>query len=423
MLLLLFALVLGITSCSDKNVVEDSILPGGENGNNNGGESVSFKSEVCIDWTANQDYVMKHMQNDVLLVQDNGYMSFSADGGMKTAYSFKDNLLVASVVMIPADVANEHVAENLLSKYQYVGDIRSSRVYICSDINTMAAYSTKEVDSKKYCVVGFTPINSEKYETILAPKVSTGDVNNITTNGAILTARVENVSEQYRGGFQYSTDSEFADSEPTLTGMASSEFTNTLKSLKMGTKYYYRACIVVDDVYYYGETRSFTTERVPTYAVGDFYPNSISPEGVVFYTTNEGQHGKIVSFDTGRGEWDIRGIFAPSYGCTNTERGLLNDIPLDQPFGRWVKNLGSGWYGPARGELQTLSSVILEVNNKLQKAGRDKIEGSFWSSTENSASRAYVVFIANTTYMGVANGKIVSHTKSETNAFIAVKKF
>lgn len=415
--LALCVLLFGSVSCSDSNSGESNlpVIDGGGSAN----------GSLCIKWSVDQTYVKEHMKNVNLESQDGNFLGYSYVSGSRAGYSFKENALIASVLTMDQKSVKESEVTNMLVKYKYVGDINQSGVYTCIDNNTMATLSIKEIDSERYYVLGFAPMESDSYENIPLPKATTGDVSNIDAHGAKLEGRVENVSASCRVGFQYSVNKDMTDSKTVLNAGDAGSFSKSLSGLKMGTTYYYRACAVVDEIYYYGEVMSFTTEKLQTYQVGDMYPNDKSPEGVVFYVSSEGTSGKIVSLDQGYGEWDTMGFFSSRCYCTSTTDGSLNKIPTNKPFGMWVKGHGSGWYGPARDELKTLSKVLSVVNDALSKSGYNKIEGFFWSSTEDTTyySQACIVCVAENGYITSPNGRVFSNTKDEKRSFLAVKSF
>lgn len=420
MVFMLLALLLGCVSCSDSNMGESYDVPG-----NNGGNVVSA-DEVCINWNVDQNYVQEHTKNSTIESQDASYLGYSNTSGVKMAYSFKDDKLIASAVMMSVNAVKGSEITKLLSNYNYVGDINLSKVYTGADNNTMATWSTKNVGEEKFYIVGFAPIESALYDKIPIPQVTTVSAANIDAHGAKLEGQLENVSVDCRVGFQYSDNKNMVDCKTVLSSGNSGDFSKTISGLSMGTTYYYRACAVVDGIYYFGETLSFETETLPTYQVGDFYPNSANPEGVVFYTSSDGTTGKIVSLDQGYGEWDTQGFFSKRCYCTSTTNGAINKIPTNKPFGEWVKNHGNEWYGPAREELKTLSRVISTVNKTLSQNGYTNIGNIYWSSTEDSqyySSQAYVVCVAEKGFITTTNGTVYSHTKDEHHGFIAVKTF
>ena len=411
----LVMLLLGFVSCSDSGAGDDGFSGGSEM--SSGG--------VCTEWNAGQSYVQGKMKNVVAETQDENCLAYSNAAGIKTVYSFRDDKLIASAVVMPSNEMSESKMKAVFNKYEYIGDVNNTKVYTQSAINTMASLSKKNVDAKEYYVVGFAPIESDMYDSIPATRAITESAAVLGAYSVKMSGIYVNVGDDCKMGFQYSLNEDMTNCKEYSRSVAASGLSATITGLKMGTTYYYRAYAIVNKVYYYGATMSFTTEQLPTYKVGDLYPDDVNPEGVVFYTASDGASGKIVSLDTGYGMWDTNGFFGKRYYCTSSVNGASNKIPVNQPYGEWVKKHGTEWYGPAKNELTALSDVITTVNATLVENGYSKIEGCFWSSTENSTyySQAYVVCVAEKGYMVSANGTVFSNSKDVNRSFLAVKSF
>ena len=198
-------------------------------------------------------------------------------------------------------------------------------------------------------------------------------------------------------------------------------FTVDVTGLSMGTTYYYQAFAIVDGVYYYGEIESFKTETVPTYKVGDLYPNNTNPIGVVFSTSSDGVNGKIISLEYKWTKWDEMGIFSSQYGCTSNTDGKSNTskMPSSLPLKKWISSLGTGWYCPSVNEWKTIGANYDAVNATFVSQGYS-LSGVYWSSTERSASTAYVVLIHFDRY---ETGYTTYHTKDGSNSVRAIKEF
>ena len=121
-------------------------------------------------------------------------------------------------------------------------------------------------------------------------------------------------------------------------------------------------------------------------------------------------------------KWDVNGIFCNDYGY-NKNDGTKNSLPSNQPFGAWIKALGTGWYGPALYELTALSKVVTAVNSGLRRIGAGELDGFFWASTQYSNDHAYFVCITEGTFMGYSNGFYTWVNKDNTQQCIGMKKF
>ncbi len=149
-----------------------------------------------------------------------------------------------------------------------------------------------------------------------------------------------------------------------------------------------------------------------TYKVGDYYDKN-GKRGVVFEVTADGLHGKIVSLDQAKLEWD-RSVFCRKLETTSLHDGKANtDIVLARsnvykyPAFSWCINKGRDWYLPAVEELSLLllnDSVHDAVNQTLTYKGGEKLSkkgsiATYWSSTEHKSATAWAVYMS----IGVSN--------------------
>lgn len=102
------------------------------------------------------------------------------------------------------------------------------------------------------------------------------------------------------------------------------------------------------------------------YEVGDYY-NRDGKEGVVFYITNGGYNGKIVSLNETTVDWD--------------------------DAKRWCRNQGSGWYLPSKEELLKIYDKKDRIRTTLEHVGATTITGYYWSSTEEDEFCAWRVHL------------------------------
>lgn len=119
--------------------------------------------------------------------------------------------------------------------------------------------------------------------------------------------------------------------------------------------------------------------------------------------------------------------FAQKRGCTSTTDGYTNTNKMPKSSSRilagpWCLNHGTGWYCPARGELVTLANNVNKVNSTLSSGGYHNLDTQFWSSTESSSDKAYVVTLgamSSSDYVG--NYYAVS--KGQNYHVCAIKQF
>ncbi len=127
---------------------------------------------------------------------------------------------------------------------------------------------------------------------------------------------------------------------------------------------------------------NYTEIKYPEYyySIGEKYSRN-GKKGIVFYVTDNGLHGKIVSETEAAYKWSVEDVRT---GATDKNDGMANMKKIQAisgwhekyPAFAWCADNGDGWYLPALNELKTLfeSKVV-----KLISGDHDK----YWSSTES----------------------------------------
>jgi len=383
-------------------------------------EEMNAIADVCKNWETGTEDVLQSMSKYQIESNDDNYLAFSHTNGTLFSYTFKDDKLVAAAVMISTSSENK-VSGGEFDRYQYVGDINSSMIYVQNTSNTMMSVFDKTVNSQFYHVYGFAPITSGLYDKRELPSVTTKSASNVAVRTATLKAEIANMDAANTCGFLYADNVDMKDAKLVKKTISEGSFSIDVTGLSMGTTYYFQAFAIVDDIYYYGEIESFKTETVPTYKVGDLYPNSTNPIGVVCSTSNDGVNGKIISLEYKRAKWDEMGIFSSKYGCTSSTDGKNNTskMPSSSPIKKWISSLGTGWYCPSTNEWKMIGTNYDVINRAFVNEGYS-LSGVYWSSTECSANTAYVVLIHFDRY---ETGYTTYHTKDETNTVRAIKEF
>ena len=181
---------------------------------------------------------------------------------------------------------------------------------------------------------------------------------------------------------------------------------------------------------WYGESKDSKTQKVEsnvisipqpvsapakTYKVGDYY-NENGKEGVVFEVYADGKHGKIISLDETRTEWDLRNYDehpltyadSESDGKANTDKIMSrSDNKYSKAF-KWCRAKGEDWYLPAKDELMAIYQNKSKINATLKQLegttlNDNEYYGSeYWSSTEYDEFCAWLV----TMYDGDTDGNI-----------------
>lgn len=261
-------------------------------------------------------------------------------------------------------------------------------------------------------------------------RVETLDATEIKARNVILNGEISYLASQHAEevGFYYSeslvevtTPNENTKKNPAVVN--NQHISANINSLIRNTNYYFRSYVVLNGQTYLGNIKEFIT--LNAYEVGELYPNSTNPIGVVFKINQNGTTGKIVSLDQTTLEWQA-GI--PTYvGANNIDDGSKNEFPPNSPIPDWVKRHGTDWYCPAKNELHTLCSAVGLVNNTLRANGKTPIENFYWASTQYSASYYDLAWIVNVTendtYMGYYAGWTSYNSKSQKRGVVAIRKF
>ena len=135
-----------------------------------------------------------------------------------------------------------------------------------------------------------------------------------------------------------------------------------------------------------------------TYKVGDLYDEN-GKQGIVFDVTASGKHGKIVSLEEGEGFWANSAVSNKKIDAVLEENGMVNLDMIKKminwrenyPVSAWCASLGSGWYMPAKKELELIFANNVKINQTLNSIEGDEIKGIYWSSTEYNEPCAWAV--------------------------------
>lgn len=124
-----------------------------------------------------------------------------------------------------------------------------------------------------------------------------------------------------------------------------------------------------------------------TWTVGEYYDVD-GVKGVVVWTSDDKEHGKIISMkETVCNKWSTgsynTGANSEEDGKANTEKVKDINSDLSQfPAFKWCVELGTGWYLPAILEVYAFLNNGTVVNNTLNANGGDALTDYYWSSTE-----------------------------------------
>lgn len=155
-------------------------------------------------------------------------------------------------------------------------------------------------------------------------------------------------------------------------------------------------CVEVEEVSEIIDIGEECAAEVVSYKVGDYYDDG-TKKGVVFYVTDDGKHGKIVSLDQAKKQWCTEercdkliavGALSTDNGKANTDKVMARSDSKEYPAFSWCRSKDKDWYLPAIDELELLllnDSVRNVVNSTLAEYGADGLwddNAWYWSSSE-----------------------------------------
>ncbi len=200
-------------------------------------------------------------------------------------------------------------------------------------------------------------------------------------------------------------------------------------NFKDGEVIYAVPYVRIGGVCYFGDEQKIVAgSNLPRYNVGDCYPNEQNPEGVVCYTDEDKQHGRIISFEETTTKWDVSD-FSSFTGALSSSSGAVNDKKISDnghPAAYWCRKRGEGWFLPARYELTKASHNVVVINKTLKEKGYPEVGGFYWSSTEHEtygSTLAYIVCLAEDKESGYNTGWSSYNTKTNNRKVRAMKSF
>ena len=162
----------------------------------------------------------------------------------------------------------------------------------------------------------------------------------------------------------------------------------------------------------------------PVYNIGDCYPNTTSPIGVVFDVSEDGKKGKIVAICKenlySRYSTWYEYVGANEYldGEDNMKKVIENSSLYEYPAMRYCSKYKDGsWYLPAYLEINIMNARRDVVNAKLKELNAEIINGYYISSTEHGLTQFMTGGYESGTY------QIRYFDKKVSMNFVPIRKF
>lgn len=260
----ILTICLAMASCSSDDI---SPVDGG-GGDPGAGDVGELLDNAITDWGMPRESVASAMQGFRQQPgTGNSMLQFTnASGSESISYQMHDGKLCATAIIWPSSSAGLNL-KSLLNGFTMVGELSGGMVYANTAQNTMATvWQYAETDSA-FSAIGLTPIESEAFETLAPISAITEECEEAGMCTATLRGRLEGVDGSTEAGFQYGMDGNLADGNMKKASTnASGSYAIEVNGLIDDTTYYYRAYAVVDDIYYYGDVKSFKTKQL-TYSI------------------------------------------------------------------------------------------------------------------------------------------------------------
>ena len=257
--------------------------------------------------------------------------------------------------------------------YKHLGLIGTKDVYANAEKNTIATlYPALSADSS-LSAVGFLPIESETYENLDIPELTTNEATIIDYSSVEVSGSVTGLQAEDTYGIIFGNQSSLSDGIK-LKSAEGENFSFTLNQLEIGKTYYYCSYADAGDVTYFGQTLSFV---IPS---PDIKVTTDDAENVESYSvTIKGSAEISLQYDT---DYDY-GFFLSTSGNPSKSNNVLDvkpDITQTNIFKANVENLkdnityyfcayvlcgGSYFYGNTK-------------NFKTPKATRGTLAGHDW---------------------------------------------
>jgi hypothetical protein len=265
----------------------------------------------------------------------------------------------------------------------------------CGTIYYVRAYATNSTGT------GYG--NQNTISTGLLPAAATEDVTNIDYYTAVSGGSItdDGGCPVTQKGVCWSYNPAPTISNPhTSEGAGSSAFVSNITGLNANRTYYVRAYATNGVGTAYGPEKVFTTATPSTPYIGQNYAG-----GIVFYVDGTGLHGLVcASSDQGGMAWGCEGTSIPTNTAIGT--GAVNTAAIVASCGEsniaakicdnLVLNSYSDWFLPSIDELS-----LMYTNLVTQGFGGFNGSYYYWSSSENSPSRAWGYYFSGGYFTGI----------------------
>lgn len=237
---------------------------------------------ALTEWGITDEQITQSM-NDYYLISnaDKNILQFNNAGKSNEYISYRlyNGKLSNTTILLPT-LPNDFKLNTILNNYTFVGELNNCIVYENLTKNTMAMVWLHADKDSLYSAIGFSPIQSDAYETIQPITLNTEGNISASMFTATLSGSISGITTNVNVGFVYGTSINLSETNgKKIETTSNNQFTFTIKGLMPETTYYYYPYAIVDGLYYQGETKSFKTQPF-TYNIDGNNYKMIKVEGI-----------------------------------------------------------------------------------------------------------------------------------------------
>lgn len=261
---LFVGLLLCACSCAETND-DQSIV------NDNGVVDRTLAS-ASTEWGATKEKLIAHMAGYEQVINSNDFMQFATkDHKQNISYQFSNGKLCATAIILSSVYDTSTLLPDK-GKYTLLGQLSGASIYENRSGNTMASVWIPVENDSTHVAVGFAPIISDLYASVSPITVETIGCNNVGMIDATVSGSVSGATNASEIGFIYSTKPDLSETKGRKIEIkGSNNFSTKLSGLLDDETYYYCAYAVIDNMFYLGDIKSFTTQQL-TYTIdGESY--------------------------------------------------------------------------------------------------------------------------------------------------------
>ena len=115
-------------------------------------------SKVMFDWNTSKEDLLEELKD--YIIDDTGVYLYASktDQPFMLSYEFEDDILIASVVMVPEEKTSQGEIEKVVRNYEYLGSITEDKdIYVDEAKNKILEVQKLKVKGINYIAFGCTP--------------------------------------------------------------------------------------------------------------------------------------------------------------------------------------------------------------------------------------------------------------------------